>query len=210
MTISIDYGNTNVISIPKADLVLVSGTLFDYDTDAFHLELRDLEDDELGQVFPTTHRYVANDTIAGSTDFPKIIILAPYSVEFEDGDYSVRLQGTNNNMFDVDAGIYVKNQVLVIPGNSFGNTVTAIGSGVLPSDVTDIKNAIFDETMADADDFRGNIDDLTTDMDLIKTYMALKPGDYVDIDANSISTALGTFNIEITEPSAGVKRFTRI
>jgi hypothetical protein len=147
MAISIDYGNTNVIYVPKADLTLVSGTLYDFDTDAFHLFLRDTEDDEIGQAFPTTHTYVASDTIAGVTDFPKVIIRAPYSVEFEAGAYSVRLVGSNNNIFDVDAGILVQNSTQVIPGNSFGNTVTAIGSGVTPQDMIDIAALILNSNI---------------------------------------------------------------
>jgi len=164
MTISIDYGNTNIIYIPQADLTPVSGTLYDFDTTAFHSLLRDLEDNEIGQVFPTTHTYVSNDTIAGSTDFAKVIIRDPYSVEFENGLYSVRLQGTNNNIFDVGAGILVQNSVQIIPSNSFGNTVTSTGSGLSPTQDAKL-TAIPDNPLLD-DDTR--IDDIITDLTFVK------------------------------------------
>lgn len=164
MAITIDYGNTNVIYIPRADLTLVSGTLYDFNTDAFHDELRDLEDNEIGQVFPATHTYVTSNTIAGSTDFAKVIILPPYSVEFEPGLYSVRLQGTNNNIFDVGAGILVQNSVQVIPGNSFGNTIVSIGSGL--STAQDAKLSSIPANPLLEDDIR--IDQLVLDVEFIK------------------------------------------
>ncbi len=50
---------------------------------------------------------------------------------------------------------------------------------------------------------------LESDLSLIKTYMAMDIGDYIDIDSTSITTQLGSFVIAITEPSLGIKRFTR-
>jgi hypothetical protein len=45
-----------------------------------------------------------------------------FSIEYDDsgGAYSVRLSGSNNNLFDVEAGILVQNTVQVIAGNSAG------------------------------------------------------------------------------------------
>jgi hypothetical protein len=60
-------------------------------------------------------------------------ILAPYSVEFTpDSQYSVRLAGANNNIFDVEGGILVQNQVQVIPTNSAGLVVVG-ESGLSPT-----------------------------------------------------------------------------
>lgn len=120
MAITIDYGNTNIINIPKADLTLVGGTLYELDTEWFRLALKDIEDSEAGIAFPTTHIRNAPVTVAGTTLAQTLEILYPYSVQFEDGSYTVRLAGSNNNLFDVENGILVQNSVQVIAQNSAG------------------------------------------------------------------------------------------
>lgn len=130
MAISIDYGNTNIIDIPQADLTLVSGTLYELDTEAFRLILKDLEDNETGIAFSDTHSRAEPVTVAGTTYVQSLVILPPYRIRFEDGQYSVRLINSNNNIFDVEAGILFQNQVQVIPGNAAGLIITNIGSGL--------------------------------------------------------------------------------
>ena len=119
MTISVNPA-TFLISVPKADLTLITGTLFEHDTEAFRLELITFEDSELGMMFPRTHTHNTEVTIVGVTYARFIEILSPYSVEYEDGTYSVRLSGSNSNLFDVENGILVQNTVQVIAQNSAG------------------------------------------------------------------------------------------
>jgi hypothetical protein len=147
MAISIDL-NTYVISIPKTDLTLVSGTLYSLDTDAFRLELKSWEDSEVGITQPDTHKHNTEVTIAGITYARTVEILAPYSVEFEDGQYSVRLDGSNNNIWDIQNGILVQNQVQVIPTNSAGLQIVTQGSGVTEQDKLDIADQVWDEMLA--------------------------------------------------------------
>jgi len=148
MTISIDPA-TSVISIPKADLTLVTGTLFEHDTEAFRLELIDFEDSELGIVQPRTHTHNTQVTIVGVTYARFIEMLSPYSVEYEDGAYSVRLAGSNNNLFDVENGILVQNTVQLIAQNSAGLQIVIQGSGVTAQDKLDIADQVWDETIGD-------------------------------------------------------------
>jgi len=119
MTISVNPA-TFLISVPKADLTLITGTLFEHDTEAFRLELIDFEDSELGMMLPRTHTHNTQVTIVGTIYARFIEIISPYSVEYEDGTYSVRLAGSNNNLFDVENGILVQNTVQVIAQNSAG------------------------------------------------------------------------------------------
>lgn len=111
---------TFVITVPQTDLSLVSGTLYNHDTDAFRLELKSFEDSVQGIVMPKTHNHNTEVTIAGTTYARAIEMLAPYSVEYENGSYSVVLQGSNNNIFDIASGILVQNTVQVIPTNAAG------------------------------------------------------------------------------------------
>lgn len=144
---------TSVIFIPKADLSFISGTLYGLDTDAFRLELKGIEDSSEGMAFLRTHKHNTAVTVAGVTYARFVEIINGYSVEFEDGAYSVNLSGSNNNIFDIAAGILVQNQVQVIPNNSAGLIQVTSGSGVLPSDVTDIVNAVFAHIVEDTETF---------------------------------------------------------
>jgi len=152
MSISIDAA-TFVISVPKADLTLVTGTLFEHDTEAFRLELIDFEDSEQGIVAPRTHLHNTEVTIAGVTYARFIEMIAPYSVEYEDGAYSVRLAGSNNNIFDVENGILVQNLVQIISQNSAGLQVVVSGSGVTQQDKDDIEAQIFAHLMENGETF---------------------------------------------------------
>jgi hypothetical protein len=127
MAISVDY-RTKVITIPQSYLTLVSGTLYELDTDAFRLDLADIQDSEEGIWADTMFVHNTEVTVAGTTFARTIEIINGYSIEFEDGSYSVRLAGSNNNIFDVENGILVQNSVQVIAQNSGGLIVTSSAS----------------------------------------------------------------------------------
>jgi len=135
MPISIDWG-TKVISVPQSYLTNITGTLYELDTDQFRLDLKALEDDEAGMPFPDTHRHNTEVTIAGITYARFIEIINGYSITFENGSYSVRLAGSNNNFFDVENGILNQNTVQVIAQNSAGLIVKSIGSGLSTEEAT--------------------------------------------------------------------------
>lgn len=120
---------TKVIYIPKTDLTLISGTIYELDSNAFRLELKDWEDSEVGMPMDDTHRHNTEVTIAGVTYARTIEIINGYSIEFEDGQYTVIIVGSNNNFHDVLNGILAQNQVQVIPSNSAGLITVDIGSG---------------------------------------------------------------------------------
>lgn len=143
MTISVDP-LTHTIHIPQSYLTLVSGTLYTMDTDQFRLDLKSWEDSEEGMPQLKTHDHNTEVTIAGVTYARSIKILAPYSITFENGQYSVRLEGSNNNIWDIGGGILNQNQVQVIPTNAAGLIVS--GSGVTQQDKTDIANAVWAHT----------------------------------------------------------------
>jgi hypothetical protein len=144
MAISVNW-NTKVIFVPQADLTLVSGTLYELDTDWFRLQLKDIEDDE-GIPFLDTHRHNTEVTVAGTTFARVIEIINGYSVEFEDGAYTVRLAGSNNNIFDVENGVLVQNQVQIIAQNSAGLIVLDGGVAATPAEIAD---AVWDEPLND-------------------------------------------------------------
>jgi hypothetical protein len=140
MAITIVWG-TGEIQIPQSYLDPVVGTLYDLDTVAFRLVLKDFEDSEMGMAFPDTHIHNKPVSVAGTTYASFIEIISPYFCTFEDGAYSVRLIGSNNNIFDIENGILTQNQVQVIPTNSAGLIISE--SGV--SGLTTAEAAMLDE-----------------------------------------------------------------
>ena len=151
MAISVDEV-TKVISILQADLTLVSGTLYDFDTAQFHLDLRAWEITVPGAWRSITHTHNPEVTVAGITYARVVEIINGYSVTFEDtaSAYTVRIINSNNNIFDVDNGVLNPTSlVTVVPTNAAGLIVTGV-SGLLPAEsarLTLIAN------LAEADEF---------------------------------------------------------
>ncbi len=130
MVLSVDWPN-QLISVPQADLTLVSGTLYTMDTETyFRTQLMALMDDEEGIIWPTPMRHNTEVTVAGVTYARIIEIINGYQVQFTpDSQWSVRLEGSNNNIWDIENGVLVQNQVQVIPTNSAGLIVVETGGG---------------------------------------------------------------------------------
>lgn len=120
MAVSIDYGNTNVITIPQADLTLLGTTpqgdpLYELDVDWLRGELKALEAGEIGIAFPDTHRHVTETTVGITTYARFVLILAPYTVEITPAFAGqVACTGAVHNLEDV----YINNAgPTLLPGN---------------------------------------------------------------------------------------------
>ncbi len=120
MAISINWA-TKVFTIPQADLTLVSGTLYEMDTEAVRQEINAIMDNADGMAFEDPILHNTEVTVAGTTFARTIEMINGYSIEFSPNSaWSVRFTGSNNNLFDVENGILVQNQVQVISNNSAG------------------------------------------------------------------------------------------
>ncbi len=120
MALSVDWEDTRVIFIPKADLTPTGDPEeFQLDVNAFHISLRDIEILE-GGPWPTTHSHNTEVTIGGVTFARQVIIIGGYTITFEAGVYAVTLVGANNNILDV-ANL---NSVSIRPSNSAGLITT--------------------------------------------------------------------------------------
>lgn len=134
MAITIDWGGTNAINVPQADLTPVSGTLYELDVDWFRLQLKALEAGADGMPFPVTHVHNTEITLAGLTFARTVEILSPYTVTFEDGQYTVRCVSANHNIADVKNA----NQVSLITQNSAGLIKVTTGSGLDANQATQL------------------------------------------------------------------------
>jgi len=133
MALSVDW-NTKVILVPQADLTVLGPSLYELDVDAFRLELKAIEAGD-GMPFLDTHRHFTEVTLSGVTYARIIEIINGYTVEFEDGQYTVVAVGANHNLADVK----VANQVSLVTQNSAGLVSTATPE--------DIRDAVFAKDM---------------------------------------------------------------
>jgi hypothetical protein len=110
---------TYVIYVPKADMTLTQSSpeTRELNVNAFRLELKSLEDDpDYGVFLYKTHSHNTEVALAGLTYARTVEVLAPYTVEFEDGQYTVNCVGANHNLSDRK----VANQVSLIVNNAAG------------------------------------------------------------------------------------------
>jgi len=121
-------------SVPQADLTLVTGTLYEMNTETdFRQTVNAIMADEEGIVFEDPIDHNTEYTVVGVTYARKIEMINGYSLQFTpDSQWSVRFTGSNNNLFDVENGILVQNQVQVIPSNSAG-----LVSNATPQEIAD-------------------------------------------------------------------------
>lgn len=106
------------IFIPRTDMpiVQVSPEIRSLDVAQFKQDLGTLQADEEGIMWTDTFTHVGEVVLSGVTYARFVEIIAPYSVEFEDGQYTVIASGANHNIADVK----VANQVSLVTQNSAG------------------------------------------------------------------------------------------
>lgn len=112
--ISVDYSITPwLITIPKSDLTLSTGTQYFLTVDTFWLLLRDYADSEESIPFPVIYK-----RLPASSSTPSITTVSEdyYGLQFENGLYSVNIINGNTNIREVE----VKNQVSVNTNNTTG------------------------------------------------------------------------------------------
>ena len=144
MAISVDFP-TKVISIPQSYLTSLGGGVYELDLNTLRLDLRALEDNEEGIIWDITHTHNTATTLSGVTYSRIIEFINGYTIDFENGTYQVNCVGANHNLGDVK----VVDNVSLLIGNSAGLIQVTSGSGVLPSDIVDIADAVWDEAHAD-------------------------------------------------------------
>lgn len=162
---------THLITIPQTDLTFISGTLYQHDTDAFRLELKTWEATLVGMAHQKTNDHNTEVTIAGIIYARSINMLSPYTVEYENGFYSVILAGSNNNIWDIQSGLLFQNNVQVIPGNAAGLIVAETGtSGLTPQESAALiqNTADLSAIAADIVTIDGNIATIETDIGTIQ------------------------------------------
>jgi len=168
MSLLLDW-STKVITIPKIELTLVSGTHYTITVDYWWQLLREANYDADGVVFDTMY-----NSIAPTSSTPRIVeVINGYTAQFENGLYSVEFINGNTNFRDVEikntvsvgtnnttvfidptfleAGVF-NGQVVVDIVNGFAGTSKTGDGGIIGTSQTPSGNFADAKTIAD---FRG-------------------------------------------------------
>ena len=126
MALSLDPA-TKLIEIPQADLTFVSGDLYELDTNQFKKDVMALLASENYIWMDDAFVHNTEVTVAGVTFARTIEFINSYQIQFEDvaAAYSVRLAGSNNNIFDVENGILVPTPLVTVISNNSAGLVRA-------------------------------------------------------------------------------------
>lgn len=122
MALSLDPA-TKVISVPQADLTFVSGTLYTLDSNQFRIDVMALLASENYIWMEDAYSHNTEVTVAGVTYARTLEFINGYSITLENtgSAYTVRIEGSNNNIFDIENGILNPTPlVTVISTNSAG------------------------------------------------------------------------------------------
>jgi hypothetical protein len=108
---------TKVVTIPKADLIVLSAVpeIYELDVTTFWQSIHDIQDSE-GMPYVDIMRSNAPVTLAGVTFARSVQVINGFKVEFENGSYQVNLSGANNNILEAR----VQNNVSINAANSAG------------------------------------------------------------------------------------------
>ena len=106
---------------------VITSTTSITDVVAFHLALRDIEDDPLAMVYPVVHTYKEIDL--GGSVFPAVAFINGWTLQFPAGNFEIR-GGNVAATINPVAGCYVKYTA------SGAYAVTSIGAGgATPEDI---------------------------------------------------------------------------
>ena len=155
MTYTVDWENSKV-TIPTTDLTFVQSDpdIYELDVGDFWLAVRAIEASEEAMPFKRIVANTAPKSVAGITLGRVIEVINGYSIEFEDGMYSVNVVGGNNNF----ANVKVQNYVSVNTANSAGMTGTTQDPSFTEDDRT---------VHVKTNKFLGNPQEITSDSRLI-------------------------------------------
>ena len=119
MALTVDFANRIITSDASITDVV-----------AFHMALRDIEDDPAAMIYPVIHTYKAVDLGSGAM-FPAVAFINGWTLQFPAGNWEIR-GGNVAATINPVAGCYVKYTA------SSAYAVTSVGAGgATPEDIAD-------------------------------------------------------------------------
>lgn len=188
MAVTIDW-KTRVIYVPRDDLTLRQSVPFEIremDLNWFRIQLKNLEDSEVGMAYPDTHRHNTTVTVGGFTLARVIEIINDFTITFEDGQYAVNLVGANSNVGDK---VNV-NQVSVRSSNSAGMiVVSGSGGGTDEATIHSALNSYVNKNL-----YKADVSNLATaaNLDIVNNNVL-----NIDSDISTVQSSINTVNTKV-------------
>ena len=124
MSYSVNW-TTKVITVPLADLTLISGSNYSLDTGDFWIEMRRLEASAGDGLWAAQAvEYVNTQLLSGITYSAIVKLINSYTWDTDTTDKNISLLGFNNNLLDT---FIPGNGVSVLANNSAGKIVSGSG-----------------------------------------------------------------------------------
>lgn len=142
---NVDWPN-KIVTVYKTDtfMSLVSGNLYDMDTDGFRLALKAEEDGEVGMSFKDITKHNTESLLGGIIYARQIEFINGYTVTLDDASgtdqWICNLTASNNNIGDV----LNYSLVQLRTNNSAGLQKVVSGSGVTAQDKLDIADKVWE------------------------------------------------------------------
>lgn len=126
---------TGEIFVPKnfTTMVSMNPEVRQLDLEQLQLEIKSLEDNEIGITYLDTHRHSVPVSVGGVSLARVVEIINHYSITIEDGEYRVDAVGANSNILDV----LNYNRVQVTSANTAGlvDSDAGVSSGLSAADI---------------------------------------------------------------------------
>lgn len=183
MAYSVNW-TTKVVTVPLADLTLISGSNYSLDTGDFWIEMRRLEASAGDGLWAEqVVEFVNTQVLSGITYSPIVKIINGYTWDTDTTNKNISLIGYNSNLLDV---FVPGSGISVLANNSAGLQLVSTGSGL---------SAAQDQTLTD-------IDVKTDDIDLHSLEMwqllGLEVGNKLTITPTGIVSQDGTIVVDFT------------
>jgi len=186
MAISIDWV-TKVIFVPKSDLPLITGNIFELDAEWFRLEVINIMDSEAGMSYPDAINHNTKVILSG-VEYSRIIeIINGYSITFEPGPYAVSITGANTNYLDV----MNFNGVSVATANSGGLVHNKVAGDVNVISVDGID-------VIGPDDFKADVSNIADDVWNVNTRLLTSECTANITEVNGVPVSIDDFKADVS------------
>ena len=140
-SITIDWVAKNIF-VPKFYLTQLGPTSYLLDTATFKLDVNELMAEVDGMIYPDPIKHNSVVVLSGISYARVVEIINGYTITFEDGQYYVSLDGSNNNIADVKT----LNQVSLIPNNAAGLVIVEVEKTLAEAEKAAIATAVWNHT----------------------------------------------------------------
>ena len=140
---------TKVVTVPLADMTLVSGSNYALDAGDVWIELRRLEASPSDGLWADQIAEFVNTQVLSGLSYSAILkMINGYTWDTDTTNKTISLLGINSNLLDV----FIPGNGISVLANNSGGKIT-VGSGVTQQDKDDIENQVHTRIMENGESF---------------------------------------------------------